>query len=84
MYIEYDKRDICEALEFSNGVKLLYNDKDLFSYSFNDLRKRFDILSKKIEVEVDGSNITYHDLGFSVSAKDGIIESILVFSKNYW
>ncbi len=83
--IEYSKDNVCEAFEFTNTSNLYYNEQNLFELKFSVLKNKYGRLSSNIELE-DEIGVTYHDLGFGVSCEYGtdVIESILVFSSNYW
>lgn len=84
-FVEYSDKNICEAIEFTNKSNLIYNEEDLFSIGYVNLRNKYDKLSSKIEEE-DEIGVTYHDLGFGVTCKFGAdkIESIIIFSDSYW
>lgn len=84
-FIEYSKDDICEAIEYTNTSSLYYNGINLFALKFSELQNKYQSLSSSIELE-DEVGVTYHDLGFGVSFEFGTdnIESIIVFSNDYW
>lgn len=84
-FIEYNKENICNAIEFTNESNLYLNDDNLFDYDYDSLRRKFDHLSFDKEEE-DGFGVTYYDLGFGVSKVYGQnkIETIIIFSKEYW
>lgn len=85
LFIEYDKNDSCEALEFSKKGALLYEERDLFDFDYNELLYQYNPISKNKEIEGD-FGVTYFDLGFGVTrSNDGNeIESIIIFSETYW
>lgn len=84
-FVEYSEADVCEALEFTNQVKLYYEGEDLFAFTFSSLKNRFNTLSQRMDEEGEIS-VTYYDLGFSISRsyKSDDIETVLVFSNSYW
>ena len=84
-FVEYSKENICEAIEYINTSSLFYNEQNLFVLKFSVLKNKYKSLSSNIELE-DEIGVTYHDLGFGVSCEFGTdnIESIIVFSSNYW
>ena len=55
------------------------------SLSYSELRNKYDKISLKIEEE-EQVGVTYHDLGFGFTKEFGSakIESLIVFSKEYW
>ncbi len=85
VFIEYLKDNICEAIEFTRDSCLFYYDTELFSLTFSSIKKMFDKLSSNKEVE-DEIGVTYFDLGIGIACEYGTdnIESIIVFSENYW
>lgn len=85
IFIEYNSDDLCEAVEFTTGSKIIFNDINLMSLSFKSLLNQFSKISTENEFEGD-YGVTYYDIGFSVSKHqvDGSIETILAFSKTYW
>jgi len=84
-FVEYDSNNKCEAIEFTKDSGLLYEGRNLFDLSYSKLRTIYDSISNEMEEE-DKLGCTYHDLGFAVSksTEDDNIESVLIFSKNYW
>lgn len=84
LFVEYDKNDICEALEFTKEGNLIWKGIDLCKSHFSQLTAKLDLVSSDIEEEE--STKTYHDLGITISVgkEEDEIETVMVFSKNYW
>lgn len=84
-FVEYDENDICVGIEFTDSGNIHLDEVDLFTINFSELVNKYNKLSSNIEVE-DEIGVTYHDLGFSATRKydSDEIESILIFSKDYW
>jgi hypothetical protein len=85
IFLQYDKNDICQAIEFASPNNLVYNGKNLFDLRFSELINFYSPVSKKHEIEGNIS-VTYYDLGFGASKTPGddMIESVLIFSEKYW
>ena len=85
MFVQYNKDNICNALEFAAYNYLIHEGRNLFDFSYKQLTDRYGILSKEKNIE-DEVGVTYYDLGFGASKKMFVdeIESIIVFSKEYW
>lgn len=84
-FIEYNATDLCEAIEFIESSNLYFKDENLLSMSYSELRSKYDNLSSNIEEEEE-VGVTYQVLGFGFNKVFGSndIESIIVFSKEYW
>ncbi len=85
VFIEYDINNRCNALIFNQGTSLNSEGTDLMKFKYSELRGIYDGRSSIKEVEEE-IGITYLDLGFGVNkifGKDEI-QTLIVFSKNYW
>lgn len=84
-FIEYNIRDLCDAIEFTDSSNLYFDEQNLLSLNYLKLRNKYDNLSSEIEEEAE-VGVTYHDLGFGLVRAFGSnkIESMIVFSKEYW
>ena len=83
MFIEYDKSNLCNAIEFSAPNNLMYNNQNLFDLTYLNLIAQFKNKSKKFSQDEFG--ITFYDLGFGVFIIElDKIETINIFSKDYW
>jgi len=85
MFVEYSNENKCDAIDFSNSSSFIYDDIDLFKSDFKSIKKRFDQISNSSEEEGE-LNVTYYDLGLSItgSSNNDDIQSILIFSDDYW
>jgi hypothetical protein len=85
LFVEYNQNDVCEAIEFTNEGKLIWEGANLCAFNYDKLVKKLDTLSERNETE-DGIGKTYHDLGISVteSAESEYVEAVMIFSENYW
>ena len=85
LFINYNKDDECEAIEITSKGNLFFEKKNLFDYSVQDIREKFDSLSENMEEEA-GNGVTYYDLGFgfSIDEEDHVIDWIIIFSQEYW
>lgn len=84
-FIEYNKNDEFEAIEFTKGSNVYMDDLNIINFTFSDIKYLFDKKSINIEEENEIS-VTYHDLGLSIT-KDfdsDSVETVLCFSKYYW
>lgn len=69
------------AIEFFSDSDLCLNEKHLFSLNYSELK---DFLSDS-SIEEDDSGAKFPKFGISVYAPDlNAIETILVYSKDYW
>jgi hypothetical protein len=84
-FVEYSKENICEAIEFTNQTSLYLDNQNLFLLKESAIRKKYDKISKKFEIE-DEIGVTYYDVGFGFTVTFGteLLESIILFSKEYW
>lgn len=82
VFIEYDIDNNCNAIEIHKGADFIFNGTNIFSLSYKELLE----VNKKTSAnfEEDDSGITFHDLGFGVSIHDNEIETVVLFSKDYW
>lgn len=85
LFVEYDRNDYCVAFELAAPNYLEYRKTNLFELSFLEIRKKFDIESEEFEIE-DETGATYFDLGFGVFSNPDTnkVETIIIFSYNYW
>lgn len=82
-HVYYDKDDKVNAVEFFEESELVYEEKNLFSMSYNELLKFFK--ENKLDYKEDDSGVTIECLGVSAYAPDKRrIESILVYSNGYY
>ena len=84
-FIEYNEQDRCHGIEFTKHSNLHFQGNDLFQNKYEELRDIFDSKSTYIEEE-EGVGVTYRDLGFGISQEiegEGI-ETIIIFTENYW
>lgn len=84
-FVEYDKDNCCEAIELSvTDIDLIFANKNLFSFTYDTLVGYFTGIS--LNYSEDDFGINFFDLGFgaSKSMNNDKIETVIVFSKNYW
>jgi hypothetical protein len=80
-HIYYDKDNRIEAVEFFEGTDLVYNGKNLFSLSYNELLK----FAKENDYKEDDSGIFIEKLGIAAYVPDkNKVESILVYRRGYY
>jgi hypothetical protein len=83
--IEYNiNLNVC-AIEFPNYSNIYFHENNLFDYKFNELIDKFILISKDYKI-IDNHGVTFFDLGIGVGNvyNSDSIESILIFSKDYW
>lgn len=85
LFVLYDINYYCEAIEFANDSNLIINSKNVLEFGFSALVEEYGKKSIHMDIE-DGKGVTFLDLGFGVSKIDNTdkIETIIVFSSNYW
>lgn len=87
LFMEYNERNELEAIEVSedSNSNIQYEDKDLRTLTYIELKKMFDMSSKDKEEEGD-IGVVYHDLGVSINRinRDDEHAIILLFSRGYW
>ena len=82
-HVFYDNDDKVEAVEFFKESELLYDEKNIFSMSYNDLLQFLN--EKKIVFKEDDSGVIIERLGIAVYAPaKRKIESIFVYRKGYY
>jgi len=82
-HVYYDKDDKVEAIEFLEENELLYEGKNLFSMSYNELLQF--VNEKKLDYKEDDQDVIIEDIGIAVYAPDKRrIEAILVYRKGYY
>jgi hypothetical protein len=82
-HVFYDKDDKVEAVEFFEENELVYEGKNLFSMSYNELL-RF-VKEKRYDFKEDGPGVIIEDLGIAAYAPNKRrIESVLVFRSGYY
>jgi hypothetical protein len=85
LFFEYDKDDLCNAIGFANYSNLFIESENILKYSYSELTNLYSKKSLKKDIEGDKS-IIFLDLGFGISKIDNTdkIESVIVFSDDYW
>lgn len=80
-HVYYDKDNKVEAVEFFGECSVVFNEVDLFSKTFDELKKIFEDESN----EEDESGIIFKKFGFSIySPEKNKAETILAFKKGYY
>ena len=74
----YDSNDKLNAIEFFSGSEILYNDKNLFNLSVNELLELFSDLSEEY-----GSYIS-KESSIGITVEDGKIACILIGCSGYY
>ena len=84
-FVGYSNENLCDAIEFTNESNLYYNGENLLSLTYSSLRNTYDKNSSNKEEEEE-VGVTYYDLGFGLTKEfeTDKIESIIIFSENYW
>jgi len=82
-HVFYDKDDKVEAVEFFEENELVYEEKNLFSMSYNELMQL--VKEKRFDYKEDGPGVIIEDLGIAACTPGKRrIESILVYRKGYY
>jgi hypothetical protein len=82
--IHYSKYDTFGAMEFDARSKVMYNSKNLFELSWNELKST--LLSQDPHTRVSDDHIISHQLGISATKHPSTdeIDSICVFEKDFF
>ena len=82
-HVFYDDQDKVEAVEFFNETEFLFKDKNLFSFSFAELKSFLE--SNSVNFEGEASGLRSDAIGLSVYSPDEQrIETILVYRRGYY
>jgi len=81
-HVFYNKENLCEAIEIFKEAKVLIDGTDLFKLSYEDFKRL--LLKYDSDLKITDDSITSKKIGVSVYAPDFNVESILVFSKEYF
>ena len=82
-HVYYDMNNNVEAVEFFGGIELVYNGKNLFSFSYNELLQF--LKENSCGYKVSDSGIIIEKLGVAAYVPDKrTIESILVYRRGYY
>lgn len=81
LHVIYDENNKVEAIEFFKESKLVLNGKNLFDFSYEELKSYLNDSNSK----EDDFSYTSNKFGLTFSkGDDGKVESILAFRKGYW
>ena len=82
-HVFYDGQDKIEAMEFFDSTELLFKEKNLFRFSFAEL-KSF-LKTHSIDFQEDDCGLRSDSIGLSVYSPDkGRIETILAYKRGYY
>lgn len=82
-HVYYDKDSKVEAVEFFDENEVVYDGRNLFSMSYNELLQF--IKEKKLDYKKNGPGVIIESLGISTYIPDKRrIESILVYRRGYY
>lgn len=82
-HIFYDEQNKVEAIEFFSSTELIFKGKNLFSFSYAELKSH--LVNNSIDFQEDDSGLRSDTIGLSVYSPDKQqIETILVYRKGYY
>lgn len=81
-HVFYNKENLCDAVEIFNEAKVLIDGTDLFKLTYEDFKGL--LLKYDNDLKITDDSLTSNKIGVSVYAPEFNVESILVFSKEYF
>lgn len=90
--MEFQEEDgVCEAIEFCEPTKAVFNERPLNGIPFIEAKKWLQNFDNELDEEV-GVGVTSYKLGFGLYAPaydedeepDAPVEAVIVFSKGYY
>jgi len=81
-HVFYNKKNLCEAIEIFNEAKALIDGTDLLKLSYEDFKEL--LLKYDSDLKISDDSLISKKIGVSVYTPNFSVESILVFSKEYF